>query len=411
MNCCARRAGLRQWISQAAICIAARLSSWRADRGRPSSTSRARRCRRGDSDAGDARTRNARRDPGYHLIGAGRRAFEATVGYRAPRWSRAARFTARGAGEYIAAIAAVAAIVLMLPLIEIRAMGCRRLLARTAGAAGYGSVNRRSRRSSQPRHHPRTGRDDPPRPCAARRHPPGSADHGRGAHAADDARSNRGAHRAPRDPLSRLRRMASCTSRCSRTGPMRRRSTPQKTRRLLDIAIEGIARLNHLHGAGSRGRPLRAAPSAAGLERGTKAMDGLGAQARQTARVEPAAARRAEHDFHRCRRPAACHPTGRTVRRHAGCRYPPAARCRAASGRQDGSSVESAQVRCGERSSRRRLRGTAATRRAVSADGLRRLALSARVLECGRNRSLRSGGLRRVPGSLRPGLLCRQRNL
>ena len=45
------------------------------------------------------------------------------VGYRAPRWSRAARFTARGAGEYIASVAAVAAIVLMLPLIEIRRWG------------------------------------------------------------------------------------------------------------------------------------------------------------------------------------------------------------------------------------------------------------------------------------------------
>ncbi len=63
------------------------------------------------------------RDPGFHLIGSGRRAFEAMVGYRAPRWSRAARFTARGAGEYIASVAAVAAIVLMLPLIEIRRWG------------------------------------------------------------------------------------------------------------------------------------------------------------------------------------------------------------------------------------------------------------------------------------------------
>jgi cyclic beta-1,2-glucan synthetase len=71
-------------------------------------------------DGGDA---GRRRDPGYHLIGAGRRVFERTVGYRAPRWSSAAHFTARGAGEYISAVAAVAAVVLLLPLIEMHKWG------------------------------------------------------------------------------------------------------------------------------------------------------------------------------------------------------------------------------------------------------------------------------------------------
>ena len=74
-----------------------------------------------------------RRDPGYHLIGAGRRVFESTVGYRVSRWSSAARITARGAGEYIAVVAAVAAVVLLLPLIEMRKWGvadsCLGLLA------------------------------------------------------------------------------------------------------------------------------------------------------------------------------------------------------------------------------------------------------------------------------------------
>ncbi len=63
-----------------------------------------------------------RRDPGYHLIGAGRRAFERAVGYRAG-WSSAARFTTRGAGEYIAAVASIAGVVLLLPLIEMHARG------------------------------------------------------------------------------------------------------------------------------------------------------------------------------------------------------------------------------------------------------------------------------------------------
>jgi cyclic beta-1,2-glucan synthetase len=71
----------------------------------------------------DAEEAERRADPGYHLIGAGRREFETTVGYRASRWSSAARFTARGAGEYIAAVAAVAAVVLLLPLIELRKLG------------------------------------------------------------------------------------------------------------------------------------------------------------------------------------------------------------------------------------------------------------------------------------------------
>ena len=71
-------------------------------------------------DGGDA---GRRHDPGYHLIGAGRREFERTVGYRASRWSSATHFTARGAGEYIAAVAAVAAVVLLLPLIEMHKWG------------------------------------------------------------------------------------------------------------------------------------------------------------------------------------------------------------------------------------------------------------------------------------------------
>jgi cyclic beta-1,2-glucan synthetase len=64
-----------------------------------------------------------RRDPGYHLIGTGRRAFERAVGYRVSRWSSAARFTTRGAGEYIAAVALVAGTILLLPLFELHARG------------------------------------------------------------------------------------------------------------------------------------------------------------------------------------------------------------------------------------------------------------------------------------------------
>ena len=62
-------------------------------------------------------------DPGYHLIGAGRRAFEATVGYRVSRWSTLGRFSTREAGDYIAAIVLIACIVLSLPMVVLHSWG------------------------------------------------------------------------------------------------------------------------------------------------------------------------------------------------------------------------------------------------------------------------------------------------
>jgi len=71
--------------------------------------------------AGDA---ERRRDPGYHLVGPGRRAFESVVGYRAPLWQAPARWIRRrGAGPYISAIILIAAIVLAIPLLALFAHG------------------------------------------------------------------------------------------------------------------------------------------------------------------------------------------------------------------------------------------------------------------------------------------------
>jgi len=57
------------------------------------------------------------RDPGYHLIAGGRRAFEASIGYRAPLRSWPGRFGhTLGIGGYIGVVAALAALVLALPL-------------------------------------------------------------------------------------------------------------------------------------------------------------------------------------------------------------------------------------------------------------------------------------------------------
>ncbi|HEY1314013.1 MAG TPA: glucoamylase family protein [Steroidobacteraceae bacterium] len=78
----------------------------------------------GDADpAIDGLDVERKRDPGYHLIGAGRRAFEASVGYRPSRWNSVARFTTQGAGEYIGAVALIAAMILAVPLLEMQAWG------------------------------------------------------------------------------------------------------------------------------------------------------------------------------------------------------------------------------------------------------------------------------------------------
>ena len=55
-------------------------------------------------------------------------------------------------------------------------------------------------------------------------------------------------------------------------------------------------------------------------------MDGLGAQARQAARAEPAAARRHRHDLHRRRGQPPAVPAGRALRHHARRRHAAAAR-------------------------------------------------------------------------------------
>ena len=64
------------------------------------------------------------RDPGYHLIAGGRRAFEATVGFRAPLRSWPGRFIATiGIGGYIGSVIVVAAIVLSVPLFALAGPG------------------------------------------------------------------------------------------------------------------------------------------------------------------------------------------------------------------------------------------------------------------------------------------------
>jgi cyclic beta-1,2-glucan synthetase len=56
-------------------------------------------------------------DPGYHLIGGGRRAFERSVGFKPRGLALRRRFTTGGIAGYVASVSLTAAIVLLLPLL------------------------------------------------------------------------------------------------------------------------------------------------------------------------------------------------------------------------------------------------------------------------------------------------------
>ncbi|MBA3729349.1 MAG: DUF3131 domain-containing protein, partial [Sphingomonas sp.] len=65
-----------------------------------------------------------RSDPGYYLIGAGRKLFEAEIGFRPPVRAWAQRiYRALGLGGYATSILLVAAVVLIVPLLALSAMG------------------------------------------------------------------------------------------------------------------------------------------------------------------------------------------------------------------------------------------------------------------------------------------------
>jgi cyclic beta-1,2-glucan synthetase len=60
------------------------------------------------------------RDPGYHLLAAGRRAFEKVIGFRASIWARAGRFnTTIGALDYVGGVLLAAAFVLIAALLAL----------------------------------------------------------------------------------------------------------------------------------------------------------------------------------------------------------------------------------------------------------------------------------------------------
>ena len=81
----------------------------------------------GDGGAAEGGDADRRRDPGYHLIGPGRRAFETALGYRAPRWNSLRNSRIGKAGDYIGAIFMIAAMVILIPLTLLQAWGVREL--------------------------------------------------------------------------------------------------------------------------------------------------------------------------------------------------------------------------------------------------------------------------------------------
>ncbi len=245
-------------------------------------------------------------DPGYHLLAGGRRAFEAAIGFRPPlarlarapdpgarhrRLCRRRRRRRRGRsspfrcslshatgsrGAWLGLLGVLGAI----PAIDAAVALVNRGVTWGFGAtlaARAGAARRRARASAHAR---------------------------RRADAADDAGGDRGADRAaggpsPRQPGRRSAfRAALRLARCRDRAGRRRRGA----------ACGGGGGHRPAQSAlwpGARRRPLPAAPSPAGLERRRRAVDRLGAQARQAARAEPAAARRDRHQLPRPRRAAA----------------------------------------------------------------------------------------------------------
>ena len=77
-----------------------------------------------ERNAGLSAEQARRGDPGYHLLAGGRRAFEATLSYRPPMRNWLAQLNrSLGLGGYVTAIALVAAILLLAPLLGLAAAG------------------------------------------------------------------------------------------------------------------------------------------------------------------------------------------------------------------------------------------------------------------------------------------------
>ncbi len=140
-------------------------------------------------------------------------------------------------------------------------------------------------------------------------------------------------------------------------------------------------------------------------------MDGLGTQAREVARAEPAAPRRDGHFLPAARVRHAGGARGSPLRDHARRRFPAPEGGRAPAGRHDRPPAEHPAIRPDRRPRRRGARDPSASGHPDAArDGIRDL-LPARLLGAPRHRSLRLRRVRRLPGPLRRGDLHGQGHL
>ena len=152
---------------------------------------------------------------------------------------------------------------------------------------------------------------------------------------------------------------------------------------------------------GRRRRPILGAAPTPDVERGRGRLDGLGAQARQAARVEPPPARSDRHVVPATGSGRGAGAVGHPLRDHARRRFAPAPRGGAPARGNDRASAQPARIRRRRVARRRRPRPPPAPGDAHAAgDGMGH-ALPARLLGPEGHRPVRLRGVRRLPGSLR----------
>ena len=291
-------------------------------------------------------TEQARRgDPGYHLLAGGRRAFEAALSYRPPMRKRLGQFNrSLGLGGYVAAIAIVAAILLLAPLLGLAAMGVRPSIVGLLGLLGAipaidaavalvnRGVNLGFAATLLPALELRDGVPSHLRTLVAVPTLLTSVE------AVEEQIERLEIHHlaSPEGDLH-FALVSDWTDSETRARRGRRRAGRRGGGRR--CASQSALR----PGAGRRALSSAASPSR--LERRRRTVDRLGAQARQAARAESTAARRDRHHLHRRRRRTACGAGRHSLRRDARRRHATAARHGAPADRQDGASAEPAALR------------------------------------------------------------------
>ena len=107
-----------------------------------------------DQQAGTAEPDPRRRDPGYYLIGQGRRAFEKKLGFRAPMKDWLVRANAAvGISGYLVTVAFAAGLLLVLALLAVSLAGTDGWVVPAAGASGTLCFRRCRDHAGEPRGH------------------------------------------------------------------------------------------------------------------------------------------------------------------------------------------------------------------------------------------------------------------